>query len=296
MSSGLTLAILSMDAYNRGYGVRIRGLSDEIGRLGSATILSDSIGKLGASAELAGFYAIAYNVNGETIISYRGTDNLTTLGSAGDVWSYGIGAGDPYNLSGPGSGYGTAVGLTIDFYKAVLNGRDPFAQGAVTLTGHSLGGGLAGYVAGLYGQRAVIFDNMTFNQAVYVTQHDAATGAIGSGAEALRDLIYGNGPITDVNYSNIAAFATTDGSWSSLIARLKSAAGVDFNTDELTELVKLGWGKAWGAGIGADNVDRFHMAARTGLATVALAERSYTVPTIAGGEANDNARTVRIAA
>jgi RTX calcium-binding nonapeptide repeat (4 copies) len=79
--------------------------------------------------------------------------------------------------------------------------------------------------------------------------------------------------------------AETDGSWSTFIARLKGAVGIDFNPDELTELVKLGWGKVWGAGIGADNVDRYHMAARNGLANVTLDERSYAVPTVAGGDA-----------
>jgi hypothetical protein len=45
MSSTLFTAILAMDAYNRGHGARVFGLSDENGtRIGTATILtSDNV-------------------------------------------------------------------------------------------------------------------------------------------------------------------------------------------------------------------------------------------------------------
>lgn len=42
ISKDLYLAILAMDAYNRGYGVGIGGLSGIGSKLGSATILTDS--------------------------------------------------------------------------------------------------------------------------------------------------------------------------------------------------------------------------------------------------------------
>lgn len=94
MSRDLFLAILAMDSYNRGYNQSVGGLPEE-GSLGSATIVSRSE-IFGSEADAvfqnwqdAGFYAIAYNWNGETIISYRGTDDTS------DAFAFGIGAGQP---------------------------------------------------------------------------------------------------------------------------------------------------------------------------------------------------------
>ncbi len=81
MSPELFMSILSMDSYNRGYDAGISGLS-ESGGLGNATItttLSDVLETFEADAQAAGFYAIAYQWNGETVISYRGTDNPNPL-------------------------------------------------------------------------------------------------------------------------------------------------------------------------------------------------------------------------
>lgn len=67
------LSLLAMDSYNRRYGQNIDGLSNT-GSIGTATILKDSVTSLGLRAEDAGFYAIAYEWQGETIISYRSTN------------------------------------------------------------------------------------------------------------------------------------------------------------------------------------------------------------------------------
>jgi cytosine/adenosine deaminase-related metal-dependent hydrolase len=94
ISKDLFLAILSMDAYNRGYGAGLSdgehiengvdlGLGEALGAgLGTATIskrLSDVSDTFAAEAQAAGFYAIAYKVkgvdgiaDGTTVISYRG--------------------------------------------------------------------------------------------------------------------------------------------------------------------------------------------------------------------------------
>jgi len=68
----LIYALLAMDAYNRGYGDGIRNLG-ETGRIGNWSILTTSTDEFEQSALEAGFYAIAYEYDGETIISYRGT-------------------------------------------------------------------------------------------------------------------------------------------------------------------------------------------------------------------------------
>ncbi|MEQ1718115.1 MAG: hypothetical protein ABL907_19410 [Hyphomicrobium sp.] len=67
MDTDLMLSIFALDAYNRGYaaGTNIVGEG-----LGTATKYDDQ-----ADSGI-GFYGIAYNWNGETVISYRGTDNF----------------------------------------------------------------------------------------------------------------------------------------------------------------------------------------------------------------------------
>ncbi len=81
MNRDVFLSLLALDAYNRGYGQGVlleRGDSvdgqDESGRqIGNAVVLRDANDAEGV-ARAAGFYAIAYEWNGETVISYSGTD------------------------------------------------------------------------------------------------------------------------------------------------------------------------------------------------------------------------------
>lgn len=110
MNRDLFLAILSIDSYNRGYNVGVTGLTVG-GAIGSATILTDASTELDpAAAQAAGFYAIAYEWNGETVISYRGTDSPL------DAIAFGIGAGQPFALTG---GLTDQARLTVEFYRAV---------------------------------------------------------------------------------------------------------------------------------------------------------------------------------
>jgi hypothetical protein len=97
-------AILAMDSYNRGYGVNVEGLPIT-GQIGTATILET---ELPAGSVEAGFYASAYEWNGQNVISYRGTNFSYSLDSveafvnsplvvdAWNGWSLGAGfAGAP---------------------------------------------------------------------------------------------------------------------------------------------------------------------------------------------------------
>jgi hypothetical protein len=82
ISKELLYAILSMDAYNRGYGaaMAVPGVS-----LGSVTLRAD-FGKL-SDWESYGFYGAVYDVTNEgaveglsgvnQVISFRGTDDLS---------------------------------------------------------------------------------------------------------------------------------------------------------------------------------------------------------------------------
>lgn len=72
MDRDLFLAVLALDTYNRGYDASLKGLSED-GALGTATIREFKLGEQDGWED-ASFYAIAYEWNGETIISYRGTN------------------------------------------------------------------------------------------------------------------------------------------------------------------------------------------------------------------------------
>jgi Lipase (class 3) len=128
----LFMAILSMDSYNRGYnpGIAISGT-----QIGNATFTLGSDQPAAGLPEgvAAGFYAAAYDTQWGTVISYRGTDINDGLPSADDVlngWQIG---GGSYTAS--------QFALSTEFLETVAGGRDALAN--ITLTGHSLGGGLA---------------------------------------------------------------------------------------------------------------------------------------------------------
>lgn len=85
----LFMAILSMDAYNRGYSPGIAVSGTQVGGA-TFTIGSDQQAAGIPEGVAAGFYAAAYNTEWGTVISYRGTDNvglLTAIGGGTDLWS-----------------------------------------------------------------------------------------------------------------------------------------------------------------------------------------------------------------
>ena len=120
MNREVFLSLLALDAYNRGYGENVGGLEtptlDADGnpvediRLGRAQIISDSEAVLGPNAQAAGFYAIAYDWNGERVISFRGTNFVSDisdipqlLGTYADIsegWSIFTGWGGSRNAAG----------------------------------------------------------------------------------------------------------------------------------------------------------------------------------------------------
>jgi hypothetical protein len=145
----LLLAILSLDAYNRGYGA---GLADggsndpdglgETGRIGPATLINPiAVGRTQTVLndwQSAGFYAIAYKLDtkvgdldaGSTIISYRGTNNTSfnRWQTKNDIFTGWVSA----------TGKLTAQSLlALDFYDAVNSQKT-----VSTVTGSSLGGSL----------------------------------------------------------------------------------------------------------------------------------------------------------
>jgi hypothetical protein len=158
----LLLAILAMDSYNRGYDEGISGLGGTGSKIGEATfkldssVLKDDAGN--SVHESTGFYASSYTLdagtkNETTVISYRGTDASPDYTRG---WSIALGA----------VGEGTQAPQALEFYNKVT--EKTYADGAapnVVLTGHSLGGLLAGYVAALSGTKAHTFDHAPFGVA-----------------------------------------------------------------------------------------------------------------------------------
>jgi hypothetical protein len=172
VNNNLLLAILSMDAYNRGSDP---GLVVDANSIGGATV------GLSREDNFTSFFAQAYDLGGQKIISYRGTVN-----AALDVLSaYSTAAGS----------YTSAQALeAVQFYQDVVGGGSSPTLGQldsanVWLTGHSLGGGLAGLIASVYGQHAAIFDSMAFSLAASKLYLETTTHA-NPADSALGELAY----------------------------------------------------------------------------------------------------------
>lgn len=92
MNRDVLLSLLALDSYNRGYGRNLYASgnpeeNDESGRwIGGAKVLTDSRLEVGSEGEAADFYAIAYQLGSETIISYRGTNFGSTVPPGGTVF------------------------------------------------------------------------------------------------------------------------------------------------------------------------------------------------------------------
>ena len=193
MDQTLFKAILAMDAYNRGYdaSIDLRQKDGNGDPVPFSDVLNVSIGSASIATTLdannstialdsgalekpdgsdrddsIGFYALAYamdtngdgfiGVSDERIISYRGTDRMGQ--DAANGWLMG------------GGQYSTPQGMmALDFYQSVASSVNPgdltYREENISLTGHSLGGGLGGFIGALYDQDATIFDSMAFSLA-----------------------------------------------------------------------------------------------------------------------------------
>lgn len=82
MNRDVFLSLLALDAYNRGYGQGVftkegdspTGQNEANRLIGTARVTNQSDVEVGTPGVDADFYAIAYNWNDETVISYRGTN------------------------------------------------------------------------------------------------------------------------------------------------------------------------------------------------------------------------------
>ncbi len=213
MDQDLFVAILALDSYNRGYDSNLSNSpSDSIGtQIGNATVISHSSDSASSSAVQAGFYAVAYNWNGTTVISYRGTNEQQVINpiTGQPTGSYIPVANDLLNGWSLFDGIGTnsQAALAAQFYASIFP-----ATGGVTvypqaiLTGHSLGGGLAGYIAAATNPASgKIFDPIPYGVAAWETALSDAfsaaltdskltlTGLALAAAEAAAEILTGPG-------------------------------------------------------------------------------------------------------
>lgn len=180
MNADLLKAILAMDSYNRGYnpGIDFGPGSETIGtiQLGTATIYDTSTVALGdATQKTAGFYAVAYQLaDTSVVISYRGTDQFFGDGGIGGDIPYGyyIGGGLASNPLESGESQGD---LALDFYNDVAAA---LGSSNISFTGHSEGGGLAGFVAGIENKQATVFESMAYDGAAFAYSSAANTSLV----------------------------------------------------------------------------------------------------------------------
>ncbi|MEO7178570.1 MAG: hypothetical protein ABIW83_06985, partial [Allosphingosinicella sp.] len=189
MNENVFLAVAAMDAYNRAR-VSATKLAIPTNRIGNATVVS--IGESAAD----GFVGVSYLLTdyigtlgaGTTVIAYRGTDGFADVLSA---WP-GI-IGDPYTAQASDA---------VAFYHEVKAG----APGGIIMTGHSLGGALAGLVASLAFEQAVLFANIAFELAATNT-YNGALANDNVYNSLLRTRFYGDQEPWQPNFSGIRGIA-----------------------------------------------------------------------------------------
>ncbi|WP_374142184.1 calcium-binding protein [Sphingomonas sp.] len=203
MNNDVLMALLAMDSYNRGPRP---GINDLLGvqTLGSVALISTPASFQTDWAN-AGFFAVAYRLEkgegdqktSQTFISYRGTDidqvdtviGVFDLPNVRDVWN-GWSLGGGFSAASQGQ-------LAIRFYQDVaertLYDTDIAGKLPPILVGHSLGGGLAGFVGSLSDNRAYVFDHMPFGIAAWsqaiADSIMAASAQVGSDIPAIASIL-----------------------------------------------------------------------------------------------------------
>jgi hypothetical protein len=203
------LAALALDSYQRGYFAGMPDLGGAQSGLGVQQGLAVAGGTLIATANvlgipeivLADFYATAYLIDGEIVISYRGSDDLLweVLGDT-SIW---LGA-DGYRVTA--MAYGSTPDqalLALDFFNHVQS-ENPGIP--ITVTGHSLGGSLASYVAYFKNVDAVLFDYTSPSSAVYDTVDKITPGHFLYDA-SIAEKVFAGGSWSEFSQGTVTKFA-----------------------------------------------------------------------------------------
>ena len=150
-STALMMAILSMDAYNRGddKGITIPGPNFDAPMTGTATFMES------LEDQPTAFYAAAYRLaDGNVVISYRGTrfDGIPNTQDVFYGWTLSLGFSSASQAQ-----------QALNFYD-YIKAKNPLAQ--IITTGHSLGGALAAFAADINDVSSYVFNNIPFGGAV----------------------------------------------------------------------------------------------------------------------------------
>lgn len=244
-SEALLHAILSMDSYNRGYDAAVLVTGSAIG---DVTVLFDSssasagfnqvqnlFGNYVNADQHFSFYAVAYSHTNpvteseQKIISYRGTDNWDWIvnplnGEYGDPLT-----GFPLATNDPIEGYrAVQADMALGFYQSVVGVANVLSATNVSLTGHSLGGGLAGFVGGMYEKNTIIFDHMPYEDELREAKQ-ATNFADAEYNPVYKQLVYGslNVPTnTDIDETHQAYYI-----YDEILSHLRSLPILTNNTD-----------------------------------------------------------------
>ena len=164
VQTDLIYAILALDSYNR--------LAGDGAAFGQGDKLGDFITYRRPNPpdrsqwNSDGFYAISFRnaQTGEIVVSFRGTDQFTT-----DLYNgYGLALGNTplHQYFDSNLSHLMGVEQAVDaatYYTEITGKLDSQFAANVTLVGHSLGAGLAGYLNATTGTRAVVFDNLPYD-------------------------------------------------------------------------------------------------------------------------------------
>lgn len=158
ISPDLMYALFAMDAYNRGYDAQLTNFDN--GQLGDAQFLGD---RGGEQQQANGFYGEVFLWNNQKVIAIRGTDNKSVDIPYGYTISLGYPSGSPAVALADYSATPQAI-EAIQYYRDVVGSQDLMSNN-VFVTGHSMGGGIAGLVDAIYGKTGPVFDAMPFELA-----------------------------------------------------------------------------------------------------------------------------------
>ena len=291
------LSVLSLDSYMRGAFRAIDDVSTTIGTASLQPTLGEQLtNPFQLSARDVGFGASAYTWNGKTVISYRGTDFGTGdwTETAKDIlggWITGAGETDSVSISP--IPIATQARYAEEYFQRITNGS-PFGtpNGNVILTGHSLGGGLAGYVASLNQSAAVIFDHMPFQAAALLRSIDHNKEVA---LQTIIDVITGNASSSQFvlpYQQGVEAFSTTGEALAFVrpLAQAITAAKLALlDKDPLLAAAVLGWSEA-----AYLDLEHTEIASHTGLANPVSLHSMGLLSMLMYGEANDHTAWVNL--
>lgn len=185
-----TASLFALDAYNR------ESAPSSLAVPFDAVVIDELV--------VGSFAAVAYHLasTNEIVIAFRGTDSLFWDGLTGAPLGAGI-----YN--GPQS----QADHAFNFYNVIMSqvsDAGHYANGAnVSLTGHSLGGGLAGLVASIHDLPAFVFDSMPFTEGANSLYADV-TGSPSANSAYWQALAFPSGVIQAPSFSQVQS-ASIDG-------------------------------------------------------------------------------------